>query len=186
MKVRALILDRDGVINTDKHYLHKIEDFSFIEGIVDALKYFAEKGYVLIIVTNQSGIARGYYTEEDFQRLTEWMLQQFLDQGVYITKVYYSPYHAEHGLGKYKKDSFCRKPNPGMILAAQEEFNLDLKNSILVGDNESDIEAGINAGIKTNILLKSYTSDFKETKATFIIDSIEELVQIHRGKKDFF
>ena len=140
MSNKALFLDRDGVINVDRGYVFKIEDFCFTDGIIETLAYFQDKNYLLMIITNQSGIARGYYTEEDFQDLTEWMQRWFAENGVQITKVYFSPYHLEHGLGKYKKDSFCRKPNPGMILTAQEEFDLDLGQSILVGDKETDIE----------------------------------------------
>lgn len=182
MKAKALLLDRDGVINIEKHYLYKIEDFCFIEGVVEVLKLFQNQGYVLIIITNQSGIARGYYAEEDFHRLTEWMLQQLLDMGVQINKVYYSPYHSEHGLGTYKRDSFCRKPNPGMILRAQEEFNIDLERSILIGDRESDIEAGIQAGVGSTILLSSSAVDLKRTKAHFVIPDIKELARFSVDK----
>lgn len=174
---KALFLDRDGVINIDKHYVYKKEDFHFIEGIMETLHYFQDKGYLLIIITNQSGIGRGYYTEDEFHTLTEWMIEQCISYDVYITKVYFSPYHPEHGIGKYKKDSFCRKPSPGMILAAQEEFEIDLSQSILVGDSESDIEAGMNAGIKTTIFLSS-SSVSTDTKATVSIGNIEELIKL--------
>ena len=177
MTVKSLFLDRDGVINLDNSYVCTQEDFCFIDGIIETLMYFQGKGYLLIIITNQSGIGRGYYTETEFNELTEWMIQQFADFGVHITKVYFSPYHPKHGLGKYKKDSLCRKPNPGMILAAQQEFDIDLEQSMLIGDRESDIEAGINAGIKTNILLRSgCNGDVKKTKATVVITDIKELI----------
>ncbi len=153
MKNKALFLDRDGVINIDKGYVHRIEDFEFTEGIFEVLRYFQNKGYLLIIVTNQAGIGRGYYTVKDFCLLNNWMLQQFKDQGITIAKVYFSPYHPVHGIGKYKRDSFFRKPNPGMILKAQEEFNIDLSKSFLIGDKETDIKAGENAGIKMNIFI---------------------------------
>ncbi len=110
---------------------------------------------MLIIITNQAGIGRGYYSEEDFCILNEWMLTQFANKGVHISKVYYSPFHPEHGIGKYKRESFYRKPNSGMILQAQKEFDIDLAKSILVGDKESDIEAGINAGVKVNVLVSN-------------------------------
>lgn len=155
MKNKALFLDRDGVINVDKKYVYKIEDFEFIDGVIETLRYFQELGYLLIIITNQAGIGRGYYSEEDFRILNEWMLTQFANKGVHISKVYYSPFHPEHGIGKYKRESFYRKPNSGMILQAQKEFDIDLAKSILVGDKESDIEAGINAGIKVNVLVSN-------------------------------
>jgi D-glycero-D-manno-heptose 1,7-bisphosphate phosphatase len=173
---KALFLDRDGVINKEKDYLYQIEDFEFIDGVFEALRHFQEQGYLLIITTNQSGIARGYYTEEDFLVLNRWMLQQFCAQGIRIAKVYYSPYHPDYGIGKYKKNSSCRKPNPGMILQAKKEFNIDLTESILVGDKESDIEAGINAGIKMNILVQSgHKIDAQSTKASIIINNIQDM-----------
>ena len=179
MKTKALFLDRDGVINKEKDYLYKIEDFEFINGVFDALLHFQANGYLLIIITNQSGIARGYYRETDFLALNEWMLEQFATQGIRIAKVYYSPYHPDCGIGQYKKDTHCRKPNPGMILQAREDFDIDLKESILVGDKESDIEAGLRAGIGMNILVKSgHTVDEQNTKAGLVLESIIDLLNI--------
>jgi D-glycero-D-manno-heptose 1,7-bisphosphate phosphatase len=176
---KALFLDRDGVINKEKDYLYKIKDFEFIDGVFDALLHFQAKGYLLIIITNQSGIARGYYRESDFLELNEWMLGEFAARGIRIARVYYSPYHPECGIGEYKKDAFCRKPNPGMILQAREELDIDLAESILVGDKESDIEAGLRAGIGMNILVKSgHTVDEYNTKAQLITESIHGLLNI--------
>lgn len=174
---KAIFLDRDGVINKEKDYVYKKADFEFIDGVFEALTYFQAQGYLLFIITNQAGIARGYYTEEDFLILNDWMLQQFASQGIRITKVYFSPFHPDYGAGKYKKDSFCRKPNPGMILQAKEEFNINLAESILIGDKETDIEAGINAGIKKNILVRSgHKINEASTKATRVIDSIKDAI----------
>jgi D-glycero-D-manno-heptose 1,7-bisphosphate phosphatase len=184
--VKALFLDRDGVINLDNSYVCTPEDFCFMDGIIETLMYFQDKGYLLIIITNQSGIGRGYYTEARFHTLTEWMLRQFAEAGVHITKVYFSPYHPEHGLGKYKRDSFCRKPNPGMIVVAQKEFGIDLGKSLLVGDRESDIEAGINAGVKTNVLLSCDSGTLKKTKATVVIADIKELITCDMQKQRKF
>ena len=144
---KALFLDRDGVINIDKGYVHKIEDFEFIDGIFDLCKFFQKRGFLIFIITNQAGIARGYYSENDFNILTGWMIEEFKKRDVRIEKVYYCPHHPDF-TGKCS----CRKPNPGMILTAKKEFNIDLKNSILIGDKISDIEAGKNAGIGINIL----------------------------------
>lgn len=174
---KALFLDRDGVINVEKNYVYKIEEFEFIEGVFDTLKYFQQKGYLLIIITNQAGIARGYYTEEDFHILNNWLMQQFEKQGVHISKVYYSPYHPVQGVGKYKKDSSCRKPNPGMLFQAQKEFDIDFTQSILVGDKESDIEAGINAGVGILCLVRSgHKIDEKSTKSHIVVDMIRDLI----------
>lgn len=176
MKNKALFLDRDGVINVEKNYVHKIEDFEFIDGVFETLRFFQSKGYLLIIITNQAGIGRGYYTEEDFHILNDWMLERFKEEGISITKVYYSPYHPVYGVGEYKKDSLCRKPNPGMILQAKKDFDIDLSQSILVGDKETDIEAGIRAGIDINIIVETgYKVDNITTKAKRIIDNLSQL-----------
>jgi len=147
---KALFLDRDGVINKEKNYLYKIEDFEFIPGVFETTKYFQDQGYLLIIVTNQAGIARGKYTEDDFNKLTQWMLTKFEDNGVKIDKVYFCPHHPD-----FTGECECRKPKTGMLYQAKEEFNIDLKNSILVGDKNTDIEAGISAGIGFNFLIST-------------------------------
>lgn len=171
---KAVFLDRDGVINIDKFYVYKIEEFEFKPGIFSLLSYFQELQYKIIIITNQSGIGRGEYTEEDFHKLTNWMLDQFSQNGVTINKVYYSPYHKEFGRGEYKKDSFLRKPNPGMILLAQEEFHLDLSRCLLIGDKETDIQAGINAGIPINILITSEQNP--KTNATIVVQNLTDII----------
>ncbi|WP_421919696.1 D-glycero-alpha-D-manno-heptose-1,7-bisphosphate 7-phosphatase [Marinifilum sp.] len=142
---RALFLDRDGVINKEYNYVHRIEDFDFIPGIFDFCKLFLERDYIIIIITNQAGIARKYYSVNDFNSLTNWMLGEFGREGVNIAKVYHCPHHPD-----YTGDCKCRKPNPGMILEAKSEFDIDIENSILIGDKISDIESGINAGIRVN------------------------------------
>lgn len=147
-----MFLDRDGVININHGYVHKREDFDFIEGIFDVARHAYKQNYKLVVITNQAGIGRGYYTEEQFQQLTDWMNQQFLDAGAPIHEVYFSPYHPTAGLGKYLKDDFSRKPHPGMILQAQKDLSIDLSRSILIGDKVSDIQAGAAAGVGTNLL----------------------------------
>lgn len=149
----ALLLDRDGVINVDHGYVHHPEDFEFIDGIFDVARAAHTSGYKLIVITNQAGIARGYYSEQQFHQLTAWMCNEFSNAGAPIEKVYFSPFHPTEGLGKYKKDDISRKPRPGMICQAQREMNFDLGRSILIGDKASDIQAGITAGVGTNLLL---------------------------------
>ena len=151
---RAVFLDRDGVINKDDGYVHKPEEFRFKSGIFEFCKAAQTKGYLLIVVTNQSGIARGYYTEQDFQILTDWMLSEFDKQGIHVTKVYYCPFHPDKGIGEYKCESPDRKPNPGMLQKAKTEFDIDMASSILIGDKPSDIEAGINVGVGKLIFLQ--------------------------------
>lgn len=159
---RALFLDRDGVINVEKNYVHKIEDFLFIEGIFELVRFFRKKGFKIIVITNQAGIARGFYTEDDFEKLNSWMLSEFEKRDARIDDVYYCPYHPENGIGEYKKNSYDRKPNPGMILKAKEKYNLDLSDSWLIGDKASDIQSGLNAGVGINILLNTYSSSEKD------------------------
>jgi D-glycero-D-manno-heptose 1,7-bisphosphate phosphatase len=112
-------------------------------------------GYLLVVVTNQAGIARGYYSESDFNDLTEWMMARFAEKKIGITRLYYCPYHPVFGVGRYKYDSPDRKPNPGMFMRAQSDLDLDLGSSILIGDKLSDIQAGCAAGVGTQILLSS-------------------------------
>jgi D-glycero-D-manno-heptose 1,7-bisphosphate phosphatase len=151
----AVFLDRDGIINKEGGYVHNADQFHFIEGVFDACLEMSEAGYRLIVITNQAGIARGYYTEGDFQDLTEWMLDEFRRHGIDIDGVYYCPHHPVYGVGKYRRDCDCRKPAPGMILRAAKEHALDLRRSILVGDKVTDIEAGRAAGVGCCVLLMS-------------------------------
>ena len=148
----AVFLDRDGVINHNHGYVHKIQNFDFIDGIFDVARFAHQQEYKLVVITNQAGIGRGYYTEEDFHILTYWMCDQFLAEGTKIERVYFSPYHPTAGTGKYLKDDFSRKPQPGMILQAREELDLDLASSVLIGDKVSDIQAGIAAGVGRKLL----------------------------------
>ncbi|MSN96115.1 D-glycero-beta-D-manno-heptose 1,7-bisphosphate 7-phosphatase [Campylobacter sp. FMV-PI01] len=143
---RAIFLDRDGVINEDFGYVYEISKFKFKDGIFETLKELQNLGFLLIIITNQSGISRGYYTKKDFEKLTNFMLDEFLKNSVVINRVYFCP-HIDN------EKCSCRKPNPGMILKAKDDFDLDLKNSFLIGDKVSDMQAGKNAGIKNLFLL---------------------------------
>lgn len=148
----AVFFDRDGVINHNYGYVHKREDFDFIEGIFDVARYAHFQGYKLIVITNQAGIGRGYYSEAEFHDLNNWMCQQFSAAGGPIERVYFSPYHPTAGIGKYLKDDISRKPQPGMILQAQSDLSLDLARSVLIGDKLSDIKAGNAAGVGSNLL----------------------------------
>jgi len=155
MSSKAIFLGGDGVINVDSGYVYRINDFIFMEGIFKLTRAAIAKGYLVFVVTNQAGIGRGYYSEVDFHILTKWMLDRFISEGIEIKKVFFSPYHPLYGLGHYKKDDISRKPQPGMILAAKSEFDLDLSKSVLVGDKASDIKAGISAGVGTNLYLSN-------------------------------
>jgi D-glycero-D-manno-heptose 1,7-bisphosphate phosphatase len=149
----AVFLDRDGVINKERGYVHKIDEFRFIDGVFDACRDMSKAGFRLIIITNQAGIARAYYTEDDFHHLTKWMLNEFRQHGVEIDGVYYCPHHPVHGVGGYRRECDCRKPAPEMILRAAKEHSLDLRRSILVGDKATDIEAGRASGVGCCVLV---------------------------------
>lgn len=153
MSKNCLFLDRDGVINIDHGYVCKIENFEFVAGIFELTKIAYTCGYEIAVVTNQAGIGRGYYSEVEFNELTAWMCKQFILRGTPISQVYFSPFHPREGIGRYKKNDFSRKLNPGMILLAQHKLNLDLSKSIWIGDKASDIKAGIAVGVGTNILI---------------------------------
>ena len=166
---KALFLDRDGVINVEKDYLYKVEDFEFIDGIFELCKHFQDAGYVIFVVTDQSGIDRGYYSDDDFKKLSSWMLDEFLQREIKITKVYHCPYHPDIS-GEHE----CRKPNPGMLLEAKNTFDIDMQNSLMIGDKERDIEAGINAGLKRNYFFDA-SGSVKLSKATKIVDKLEKI-----------
>ncbi len=170
--IKAIFLDRDGVINIEKNYLYKIEDFEFIEGVFSSLKYAQSLGYKLFVITNQSGVGRGYYTLENFNTLTSWMIQRFNDEKIEILQVELCP-HAPN------ENCRCRKPKTGMIENILKNYKIDLKNSWLIGDKFSDIECAKNAKIENTIQVKS-GHDFDETlsPATYVINSIKELPTI--------
>lgn len=135
---KAIFLDRDGTINVEKHYLYKIEDFEFLSGVVDALRALQQAGYLLIIITNQSGIGRGYYTEADFQKLNDWMVSTLKEQGVTIADVYYCPHLPDAQVVEYRKECRCRKPKLGMFEQAIIDHNIDLSRSYAIGDKIRD------------------------------------------------
>jgi len=167
MGKKVVFIDRDGVINKEVGYLHKIKDFEFIDGVFDTCLHFQKLGYSLIIITNQSGIARGYYSKDDFHLVNNWMIDQFENQGVSILDVFFCPHGPESTCD-------CRKPKPGMFNQANDKYNIDMENSWMIGDKEADVQAANAAGIKNTILVKSgHEIDEASSKSQFIIDSIK-------------
>jgi D-glycero-D-manno-heptose 1,7-bisphosphate phosphatase len=172
MPIKAIFLDRDGIINKDINYLHKIDECEFIDGIFDSCLFLINLGYKIIIITNQSGIARGYFTEKDFQKLNHWMLNQFKEKNIKILDVFHCPHGPD-------SSCFCRKPKPGMLLEAKSKYKINMKKSWMIGDSDTDILAANSAGIGNTILLVDYHSEMlTESKPDFSINSVKELKEV--------
>jgi D-glycero-D-manno-heptose 1,7-bisphosphate phosphatase len=150
----ALFLDRDGVINVDRGYVHRADQFEFIPGIFELARFWTnELRRPIIVVTNQSGIGRGYFDQAAYDELTRWMCGRFEAEGTAIARVYHCPHHPLDGVGEYRCDHPWRKPNPGMLLQAISDLGLDPAHCAIVGDKMSDMEAGAAAGIGLRILI---------------------------------
>jgi D-glycero-D-manno-heptose 1,7-bisphosphate phosphatase len=150
----ALFLDRDGVINEDRGYVHRIEDVAFLPGIFELIgRVVHELGWPVVVTTNQSGIGRGYFDEAAYRALTDWICERFRAENAALAAVYHCPYHPEHGVGAYRVDHDWRKPKPGMMLQAAAELDLDLARSAAIGDTISDMQAAHAAGIALRIRL---------------------------------
>lgn len=156
---RAIFLDRDGVIVEDSNYVHRTDQLKLIPGSAEAIKLLNENNFLIIVVTNQAGIAKGYFTEEDtilFNRLMEEKLKR---RGAHIDAIYYCPHHPDAKIEKYKINCNCRKPKPGMLKEAEKDFNIDLRRSFIIGDKLSDIDAGKCVECKTIMVLTGYGKD---------------------------
>ncbi len=167
---KAIFMDRDGVINKDYGYVSKIESFEFLIGTIDALKKL-NKEYLLFIITNQSGIARGFYTEEDFQKLNNYMLNELKKENITIERVKYCPHHEKGIIKKYAIICKCRKPEAKMILDLIEEYKIDVNNSYIIGDKESDIKAGDKTNLKTVLIGNKYK---QKIEANYNFDNLLE------------
>lgn len=150
---RGAFLDRDGVINVDRGYVSRREDFQFVPGVLDGARRLHELGFALVVVTNQSGIGRGFYSVDEFMGLTDWMKAEFRAAGAPLTGVYYCPHHPQDAIGDYRRECDCRKPAPGMLLRAARELDIDLAASVMFGDRSSDLEAARSAGVPLRVLL---------------------------------
>jgi len=172
MSTPAVFVDRDGVINVDHGYVSNQDDFEFIDGVFEACLAFKEKGYLLVMVTNQAGIARGLYTEDDFQSLTEWMDWNFVDKGVEFDGLYYCPHHPDF-TGKCD----CRKPKPGMLLDAQKFLDIDMQRSVMIGDKVGDLQAAHAAGVPNLYLVRTGKAITEQgaALATKVLDSIADV-----------
>ena len=176
-KVPAIFLDRDGTINIDHGYVSDSDNFEFIDGVIDAMHELKKMGFALVLVTNQSGIARGMFSEEQFMHLTEWMDWSLADRDVDLDGIYFCPHHPEAVIEELRQVCDCRKPQPGMLLEAQKELNIDMSASYMVGDKLEDMLAGAAAGVGTKVLVrtgKAVTVE-SENAADWVLNSLAEL-----------
>jgi D-glycero-D-manno-heptose 1,7-bisphosphate phosphatase len=176
MKERALFLDRDGVVNEEVGYLHRTDEVRFVDGIFSLCRTAAGLGYRLIVVTNQAGIARGYYSEADFEALMEFMREELRAEGVELDAVYYCPFHPEHGIGKYKREHEDRKPGTGMLRRGAREFGVVLSESVLIGDRCSDVGAANAAGLRRAFLMSG--TEAAECSGDYL--RVESLAEVER------
>ena len=159
---KVIFLDRDGTLNVEVNYLHRKEDLVLLPGVPEALKAFKDQGYRLVVVTNQAGVARGYYTEDDVKELHRYMNELLSGKGAEIDAFYYCPHHPEHGIGKYKVRCRCRKPETGMFEMAEQDFAVDKASSWMIGDKLIDMEAGRNYGVRTVLVGTGYGAGVHE------------------------
>ncbi len=155
---RAVFLDRDGTINLDHGYVFRAADFQFIPGAIEAIRLLRDAGFLIIVVTNQAGIARGLYGEADVHELHRHLDRELAKHGTVIDAYYYCPHHPEKGLAPYRRECACRKPLPGMLLQAAADFSLNLEKSFLVGDKLSDVQAGLAGGCRPILVQTGYGS----------------------------
>ncbi|OJB98407.1 D-glycero-beta-D-manno-heptose 1,7-bisphosphate 7-phosphatase [Yersinia ruckeri] len=175
--VPAIFLDRDGTLNIDHGYVHEIDNFQFIDGVIDACRELKEMGFALVLVTNQSGIARGKFTEAQFISLTEWMDWSLADRGVDLDGIYFCPHHPEGCVEAFRQICECRKPLPGMLIEAQQELNIDMAASYMVGDKIEDMQAALAANVGTKVLVRSGkpVTEEGEAAADIVLNSLVEL-----------
>ncbi|WP_130834098.1 D-glycero-beta-D-manno-heptose 1,7-bisphosphate 7-phosphatase [[Erwinia] mediterraneensis] len=176
-KVPAIFLDRDGTVNVDHGYVHDIDHFQFIDGVIESMRELKKMGFALVLVTNQSGIARGMFTEDQFMQLTEWMDWSLADRDVDLDGIYYCPHHPQASVAEYRQQCDCRKPQPGMLLSAQQQLHIDMSASYMVGDKLEDMLAGAAAGVGKKVLVRSgkpVTAE-GEAAADWVITSLAEL-----------
>jgi D-glycero-D-manno-heptose 1,7-bisphosphate phosphatase len=175
----AVFLDRDGVLNEDRGYVHRWEDFSFLPGAIDALRQLQQKGYLLVVITNQSAVARGLCAEADVLALHERMRTVLREQGIELAGIYHCPHHPQGSVPRYARACPCRKPEPGMILCAAQAHGIDLARSLLVGDKISDLEAGRAAGIPSLYLVvpPGQDEDFSSLPGVQRVSGLSEVVE---------
>lgn len=173
----AVFLDRDGTINVEKDYLYRPNDFEFISGAPQAIARLKQAGYKVIVVTNQSGVARGYFTENEVHLLHDYIQRELARFDCAIDAFYICPHHPEHGQGSYKVDCSCRKGQPGMILQAASDHGIDLSRSFMVGDKRADVEAGRAAGCRSILVRTGYGASEEKKLGTNDAVIVNDLTQ---------
>ena len=148
MANKAVFFDRDGTLNVDVHYLYRIEDFRWTEDAIEAIRYCNDRGWLVIVITNQSGVARGYYTERDIQSLHAWMNEDLAKYGAHIDAFYYCPHHPQGSVPQYAIACDCRKPGTRLLDDACAAFTIDRRQSVMIGDKPIDVECAARAGIR--------------------------------------
>ncbi len=177
---KAVFLDRDGTIIEDVGYVHEEDKIKFLPGVSEAIKLLNKSGFKVIIITNQAGVARGYFTEEAVKEINKYIQESLAKEGALIDMIYYCPHHVQGIIEEYKKECNCRKPNPGMIEEAVRDFGIDLKKSFVIGDKASDIEAGHRVGCKTIFLAGNNTLDCEgeiTVKSDYVAPDLYEAVK---------
>lgn len=174
---RAVFLDRDGTLNVDRDYLYRIEDFEFLPGAVEGLRLLQEAGFLLVVITNQSGIARGYYTEDDFTKLTSWMTGELRRQGVKLAGVYYCPHLPDGAVSEYRMDCPCRKPKTGLFDRAVRELDISLTHSFAVGDRLRDCAVCTPSGCRGFLIGGSAPLPEGIQPATSLLDAARKILR---------
>ncbi len=181
-KNKAVFLDRDGTINEEVEYLSDLKKFKLFPKVAPAIKLLNDYGFKAIVITNQAGVARGYFGKDKVEKIHQEMKRQLREKGAHLDRIYYCPHHPTEGMGKYKKNCWCRKPNPGMLEKAAKDFDLDLGRSYVIGDQLTDIKLGNNAGCQTVLVLTGYGKESCrkkgdcEVRVSFVADDLEKAV----------
>ena len=181
-KNKAVFLDRDGTINEEVEYLSDLKKFKLLPEVAPAIKLLNEHGFKVIVITNQAGVARGYFGEDKVKEIHQEMKRQLREKDAYLDGIYYCPHHPTEGIGEYKKNCWRRKPNPGMLEKAAKDFDLDLSQSYVIGDQLTDIKLGNNAGCETVLVLTGYGKESYRKKGNgkvrvnFVADDLEKAV----------
>lgn len=171
----AVFLDRDGTINVEKHYLIEPDKFEFLPGVPEALRKLQDAGFLLVVVTNQSGVARGFFSLSQVEQLHEYMSMLLADYGVALAGIYICPHHPTAGTGEYLQECCCRKGQPGLLQQAAEELAIDLQRSYVIGDKEADLQAGQAAGSQSFLVRTGYGEKFVETAFEYEAEVVADL-----------